>query len=78
MPAQMWIETNCRKIPTILKMWTESNCRKIRYDCMSKSYDLDQIVGHFLLFEKSEVWLGLNQIVGKFLRFESSRLNQIV
>ena len=27
--AQMWIETNCRKIPTILKMWTESSCRKI-------------------------------------------------
>ena len=50
----MWIETNCRKIPTILKMWTESNCRQIRYDCMSKSFDLDQIVGHFLLFEKSE------------------------
>ena len=27
--AQMWIEINCRKIPTMLKMWTESNCRKI-------------------------------------------------
>ena len=42
----MWIEINCRKIPTILKMWTESNCRK--------SFDLDHILGHFLLFEKSE------------------------
>ena len=27
--VQMWIETNCRKIPTILKMRTESSCGKI-------------------------------------------------
>ena len=65
------------KIPTILKLWTESNLENSYY-LKSISFDLDQIVGYFLRFEKSEFLLGLNQIVGKFLRFESSRLNHIV
>ena len=48
--AQMWVETNCRKG----KMWTESKCRKNSYYLKSTCFDLNQIVRHYLLFEKSE------------------------
>ena len=57
---KMWIELNCRKLPTILKEW--------KFVC-----GLDQIVGIFLQFERCGLNLWLKQIVGRL--YDLKRVN---
>ena len=58
----MWIEPNCRKLPTILKMSIELNCRKTSYNLKSGNFGLDQMVRKLSLFEQSKslMWVEPN------------------
>ena len=64
----MWIELNCRKIPTIWKLWIKPRYRKISTIWKEWKFWTAQIAGKFLQFERRV----LNWIVGKYLQFERS------
>ena len=75
---KMWIELNCRKIPTLWKMWSEPNCRKIPTIlkmCARKLLWLNQILGRLYDLKRVNFLCGLDQIVGKFLQFETIEPN---